>query len=55
MSRHIAFRQQKTTAENERLSHAEDELSRLDAGLTSDVAFLRDSIETASIAFMAAQ
>ena len=48
-------RQQKTTAENERLSHAQDELSRIDAGLTSDVSFLRDSIEAASIAFTAAE
>ena len=50
-----SYRQQKTTAENERLSHVQEELSRIDAGLTSDVSFLRDSIETASIAFTAAQ
>lgn len=55
LAKAIAERQQKTTAENERLSHAQDELSRIDAGLTSDVSFLRDSIETASITFMAAQ
>jgi len=55
LAKAIAERQQKTSAENVRLSHVQDELSRIDAGLTSDVSFLRDSIEAASIAFATAQ
>jgi hypothetical protein len=42
-------------AENEKLRGVQEDLAKIDVGLTSDVRLLRDTIEDASFAFMSAQ
>lgn len=55
VKRLFIFRTKKTHAEARRLHQIEGELKKLDDQLITDVAILRDQIESASLEFMEAQ